>query len=72
MRILSGGQEVLGSFQLLGDDVPFTLDVLRNEEKRSFTCKKVLIDKVEHHILKVNPEASPQQIALREAWSRTL
>lgn len=65
-------QEAVGTLQRLGAGEPFELTIQRGEEEHSLTCSKTLVDRTERHVLRLNPDATPDQIALREAWSSRL
>lgn len=69
---IQNAQQSIGRLQMLGPDDPFTLTVQRGENEESYTCSKQLVDQVLRHVLRVDPDASPQEEALREAWSSRL
>jgi predicted metalloprotease with PDZ domain len=61
-------QQALGTLHALQADEPFVLTVRRGEATHTLTCAKKEIERIETHVLRFDPEATPEQLALREAW----
>ena len=60
--------EVFHGFRDLEAGVPYELTIDRQGEQHTFTCEKYMQEKVDRHVLEVNPDATPAQLALRKAW----
>jgi predicted metalloprotease with PDZ domain len=56
----------------LGVGDPFVLQVRRGDDALALTCEKQLVEVVQRHVLRFDPDATPEQVALREAWLRNL
>lgn len=69
---LQTAQQVFEPLQAAATGEPFTLTLRRSGEDLTVTCAKESIERVERHVLQIDPEATPEQVALREAWSRQL
>ena len=65
-------QQAIGKLQQLRVDEPFDLTIRRGDEEQTVTCSKRMVDRVERHVLRIAPDASPEQVALRDAWSSRL
>jgi len=65
---LQTAQQAFAQVQQLEAGEPFTLKIRRGEEEHTLSCAKQLIDQVDRHVFRINPNATPEQIALREAW----
>ncbi len=48
----------------------FILKIRRGEEEQAVPCAKQLIDQIDKHVFRIDPNASPEQVALREKWMR--
>jgi hypothetical protein len=46
--------------------------VARGDDELEFTCEKQLVEVVETHVLRFDADATPEQLALRDAWLRNL
>ena len=66
---LQTAQAVFAPLMAAGAGEPFTLTLRRDGEDRTVTCEKQLVETVERHVLRVDPDATPEQVALREAWA---
>ena len=69
---LATAQQAFTTLHMLGADEPFVLTVMRGEDKVELTCAKQLVERVDRHVLRFDPEATPEQVALREAWLTNL
>jgi predicted metalloprotease with PDZ domain len=69
---MATAQQAFTKLHTLGADEPFDLKVRRGEEEIEMTCAKKLVEKVDKHVLQFDPEATPEQLALREAWLTNL
>jgi predicted metalloprotease with PDZ domain len=69
---MATAQQAFTTLHSLGVDEPFVLRVMRGEDEVELTCAKQLVERVERHVLRFDPEATPQQVALREAWLTNL
>jgi predicted metalloprotease with PDZ domain len=69
---LSNIQKHGAEWNQLAADVPYELTVRRDGEELDVRCAKFSRPRVDVHVLEVDPEASPQQQELREAWIRNL
>lgn len=67
---LQTAQQAFGQLQQLGVDEEFILKVRRGEDEHAITCAKKLVDQVVKHYFSVDPDASPEQVALREMWMK--
>ena len=65
-------QQAFGAFQAVEAGEPFTMTLSRGEDERTVTCAKERRERVERHVLRVDPSATAEQVALRGAWSRPL
>jgi predicted metalloprotease with PDZ domain len=69
---LATAQQAFARLHALGADEPFDLRVRRGDAEVEMTCAKKLIERVERHVLRFDPDATPEQLALREAWLTNL
>jgi predicted metalloprotease with PDZ domain len=69
---LQTAQQAFAGLHSLGVDEDFTIKVRRSEREREFTCAKRLVDRIERHVFRVDPGATPEQVALRTAWMKNL
>lgn len=69
---MATAQEAFTTFNMLEADEPFVLKVRRGEDEVEMTCAKKLVEKVERHVLRFDPDATAEQVALREAWLTNL
>jgi predicted metalloprotease with PDZ domain len=69
---MATAQQAFGTLQALGADEPFALKVRRGDEVVELTCAKKLVERVDRHVLRFDPDATPAQLALREAWLTNL
>ena len=69
---LQTAQQAFAGFHSLGADEDFTIKVRRSEEEHEFTCAKRLVGRIERHVFRVEPGATPEQVALRTAWMKNL
>lgn len=65
-------QQAFVKLHSLGADEPFDLRVRRGDDEIEMTCAKKLVAKVDRHVLRFDPDATPEQLALREAWLTNL
>jgi hypothetical protein len=65
-------QQAFGKLHSLGADEPFDLRVRRGDDEIEMTCAKKLVAKVDRHVLRFDPDATPEQLGLREAWLTNL
>ena len=63
-------QQAFMTMQGIAVDTPFTLRMRRGEAEVDLTCAKKLVERVDTHVLAPNPDATPEQLALRAAWMR--
>ncbi len=63
-------QQAFAGLGTLGAGEEFTIKVRRSGEERELTCAKRLVDRIERHIFRVDPDATPEQVALRRAWMK--
>jgi predicted metalloprotease with PDZ domain len=69
---LQTAQQAFMPLPAAGVGEPFTLGLQRDGEALTVTCAKESTERVDRHVLRVAPDATPEQVALREAWARTL
>ena len=69
---LANAQQAYLELHGLGAGEPFVMRVVRGDEELAFTCEKQLVEVVEAHVLQFDPDATPKQLALRDAWLRNL
>jgi predicted metalloprotease with PDZ domain len=69
---LANAQQAYVKLHELGAGEPFIMRVVREGEQLEFTCEKQLVEVVETHVLRFDPDATPEQLALRDAWLRNL
>ncbi len=69
---MATAQQAFAKLHTLGADEPFDLKVRRGDEEIEMTCAKKLVEKVDRHVLRFDPDATPEQLALREAWLTNL
>ena len=69
---LANAQEVLAPLPELQADETFTMTVRRDGEKHTYSCARKLIDEIQEHVFRVDPAATPQQVALRNVWLKNL
>lgn len=69
---MATAQQAFAKLHQLGADEPFVLTVGRGDEVIELTCAKKLVEKVDRHVLRFDPDATPEQLALREAWLTNL
>jgi predicted metalloprotease with PDZ domain len=65
-------QQAFAKLHILEADEPFDLKVRRGDEEIEVTCAKKLVEKVDKHVLRFDPDATLEQLALREAWLKNL
>lgn len=65
---LVNAQAVFGEFSGIGADVDFTMAVERNGERQEYTCAKAWTDQVISHVFSLDPDATEEQVALRNIW----
>ncbi|MEX2401166.1 MAG: hypothetical protein WD423_10370 [Rhodothermales bacterium] len=65
-------QQVIGGLQAMGPDEPFTMTVLGDDGEQTIPCAKQEIDRIERHVLRIDPDAPDEAEALRWAWSSRL
>ncbi len=65
---LKTAQRVFGQLQALAADEEFVLRVRRDGEEHDYTCAKETVDQITRHFLRADPDATPEQLALRKAW----
>lgn len=65
-------QQAFAKLGTLAADEPFVLTVRRGDEVIEVTCAKRLVERVDRHVLRFDPDATPEQLALREAWLTNL
>ena len=56
----------------LGPGETYQLSVVRGDEELTLTCEKVMVLKTNKHFFAIDPEATTEQIALRDAWLKNL
>jgi predicted metalloprotease with PDZ domain len=61
-------QQSAAKLEALQADEPFVLTVKRGEETLELTCAKREVERIDRHVLRFDPNATPEQLALREAW----
>lgn len=69
---LQTAQQVFQPVQVAGVNEPFTLTLQRDGKESTVTCAKESVERIERHALRIDPDAAPVQIALREAWAKQL
>lgn len=69
---LRNAQQAFGELHALGANETFTMKVRRGEDEFTYTCAKQLIDEVRRHVFTVDPDATEEQIRLREIWVTNL
>lgn len=69
---LQTAQQAFGVVEQLDVGEPFDLTIRRGDEEHTYTCAKQLVDQVATHVFEVNPNATPEQLALRAAWAQNL
>ncbi len=67
---LQTAQQAFAPLQAARAGEPFTLTLQRDGEDLTVTCAKESTERVDRHVLRVNPDATPRQVALRDAWAR--
>jgi len=65
-------QQAFARLHSLRADEPFDLKVRRGDDEIEMTCAKKLVARVDNHVLRFAPDATPEQLALREAWLTNL
>ncbi|MFQ5652625.1 MAG: peptidase [bacterium] len=63
---------VFAELRQLEAGVPYELTLSRDGEALTVTCQKIITERVDRHVLTVYPEATPEQITLRQAWMRNI
>jgi predicted metalloprotease with PDZ domain len=69
---LDNVKEVIGTFSMLEPEVDYDMTVVRDDGEIVVTCDKYVKDEVVSHVFTVDEVPSPDQVALREAWTRNL
>lgn len=69
---LSNAQQAYGKIMALEVGEPYELSIRRGEESMTISCAKVTEYKTQKHVLKLNPIATEEQLALRKAWETTI
>jgi len=62
--------EVFHGFRDLETGVPYELTIDRQGEKHTLTCEKFMQEKIDRHVFEIDPHATPEQLALRQAWMK--
>lgn len=69
---LANAQQAYVTLHGLGAGEPFVMRVARGDDELEFTCAKQLVEVVDTHVLRFDPDATPEQLALRDVWLRNL
>ena len=69
---MATAQQAFAKLHAMGADEPFVLNVRRGDKVIELTCAKKLVEKLDRHVLRFDPDATPEQLALREAWLTNL
>lgn len=69
---LNNARRQFGEFKQLQADVAYELTIERGGEVKTFTCDKFLQEKIERHVFEVEPDTTPEQMTLRNAWMKNL
>ncbi len=69
---LKNVRAVFGTHRELEAGVPYELTVDRDGKTITLTCERIKIEKVDRHVLEVNPDATTAQLKLREVWLRNI
>ena len=69
---LQNAQQAYMNLHSMGANEPFVLRVRRDDQELDLTCEKQLVEVVERHVLRFDPNATPAQLALRKAWLTNL
>ncbi len=69
---LKNAQSVFADFQHLEAGVPYELTVERNGQQHTYTCEKIMKERIDRHVFAADSSATPEQLALRAAWMKNL
>ncbi len=69
---LQNAQQAYMKLHSMGANEPFVMRVRRGDEELDLTCEKQLVEVVETHVLQFAEDATPEQLALRDAWLSNL
>jgi predicted metalloprotease with PDZ domain len=69
---LQTARQVLGELSQQEPGAEYELTVRRDEEETTVKCKMLSKEDVKQHVFELNENASKEQLALREAWSKNL
>ncbi|MFQ5568256.1 MAG: peptidase [Rhodothermales bacterium] len=69
---LQTAQQAFNDLQRRDVGDPYTMKVRRGAEEHELTCAKVRVERIDRHVFRVDPNATAQQRALREAWMKNL
>ncbi len=61
---------ILGQFRSVAAGVPYTAGLVRDGQEITATCEKFLQPLIRRHVIELDPDATPEQIALRNAWMK--
>jgi len=65
---LANYQQLFGEYQAVPANADYTMTIRRGGNEQDITCQKVEEEKVLKHVLDLEPNPTPEELALREAW----
>jgi predicted metalloprotease with PDZ domain len=65
---LNNYQQVFAEMGAIPTGVDYQMTVVRKGEEKMITCRKKEQEQIINHVLDVDPDATPEELALRQAW----